>query len=406
MCAYSLLARREPRYCQRSFVFTGLWHRTRSQMHRPALLAAFLVLACASAPVSSADTSTSAGTATSTDAMTSGDPTTSPNSDPATDPASDSDPAATSPSTSDTDVEPTGDTSGDPPIPRDAIAVAVGYGTRRVRSQDGLAWTDFVEVDPNGGDDDNLLRGVGYGDGMFVAVGGAGAALTLRSLDGSAWESIANDLGNFVSDVAWQDGTFVAAGGNGLRARPLDAGGSWQDAAPSYSGHFRAIAAGDGIFVAVGHTYGDSMIGLSSTSTDGATWTTETTFGAPMGGGSIAFGDGVFVARDGSGAIRTSTAGTWGEPVAQQQGEGRVIRAGGVFITSGTDGFFSSTDGAQWEPIGGGDGRGVVAWLDGRYLSLGWPLSIDASEDLQSWQNAFAMDGPGLTDIAVGSPGQ
>ena len=375
-------------------------------MHRPALLAAFLVLACASAPVSSADTSTSAGTATSTDAMTSGDPTTSPSSDPATDPASDSDPAATSPSTSDTDVEPTGDTSGDPPIPRDAIAVAVGYGTRRVRSQDGLAWTDFVEVDPNGGDDDNLLRGVGYGDGMFVAVGGAGAALTLRSLDGSAWESIANDLGNFVSDVAWQDGTFVAAGGNGLRARSLDAGGSWQDAAPYYSGHFRAIAAGDGIFVAVGHTYGDSMIGLSSTSTDGATWTTETTFGAPMGGGSIAFGDGVFVARDGSGAIRTSTAGTWGEPVAQQQGEGRVIRAGGVFITSGTDGFFSSTDGAQWEPIGGGDGRGVVAWLDGRYLSLGWPLSIDASEDLQSWQNAFAMDGPGLTDIAVGSPGQ
>jgi hypothetical protein len=125
----------------------------------------------------------------------------------------------------------------------------------------------------------------------------------------------------------------------------------------------------------------------------------------PMGGGAIAFGDGVFVARDGSGAIRTTTDGVWSEPVTQLEGEGRVIRADGAFVTSGADGFFTSTDGVQWEPIGSGDGRTVVAWIDGRWLSLGWPLAIDASEDLQSWQNAFAMEGPGLTDIAVGSPG-
>lgn len=375
-------------------------------MHRSALLTASLALACASDPASSADTSTGAGTATSSDTMTTADPPTGdPSTTPTSDPTSESDPATTSPSTSDTDVDPTGDTSGDPPLPRDAVAVAVGYGTRRVRSTDGLAWTDFVEVDPNGGDDDNLLRGVGYGDGMFVAVGGAGAALTLRSPDGIAWEQITNDIGSFVSDVAWQDGTFVAAGGNGARARSLDAGASWQDVAPYYSGHFRAIAAGNGVFVAVGHTYGDSTVGLSSSSTDGATWTTEQTFGMPMGGGAIAFGDGVFVARDGSGAIRTTTDGVWSEPVTQLEGEGRVIRADGAFVTSGADGFFTSTDGVQWEPIGSGDGRTVVAWIDGRWLSLGWPLAIDASEDLQSWQNAFAMEGPGLTDIAVGSPG-
>lgn len=363
-----------------------------------------MLLACGTDPASSADTS-SGTEPTSSTSMTGADPTTASASDPSTTASTASTDAPTTSASTDTGSDPTGDSSGDPPLPRDAVAVAVGYGTRRVRSEDGLAWTDFVEVDANGGDDDNLLRGVGYGDGMFVAVGGAAAGLTLRSPDGIAWEFVANDLGNFVSDVAWQDGTFAAAGGNGLRARSIDAGGSWQDATPYFSGHFRAIAAGGGLFVAVGHTYGDSMIGLSSSSTDGATWSTETTFGAPMGGGSIAYGDGVFVARDAAGAIRTTTDGTWGEPVAQREGDGRVIRADGVFITSGSDGVFSSSDGVQWESIGG-DGRGVVAWIDGRYLSLGWPLSIDASEDLQSWQNAFAMEGPGLTDIAVGSPRQ
>lgn len=376
-------------------------------MNRPRAIAAFALLGCASDPLSDPETTTDGTTSSTADPMTGTEPSSDPSADPTTSPTGATTTSTTSADTTGTaSTDATDDTTGDPPLPRDAVAVAVGYGTRRIRSEDGLAWTDFVEVDPNGGDDDNLLRGVGYGGGMFVAVGGAAIALTLRSPDGIAWEPVSNDLGDFVSDVAWQDGTFVAAGGNGLRARSLDEAATWQDAAPYYSGHFRAIAAGNGVFVAVGHTYGDSMVGLSTSSIDGATWTTEQTFGTPMGGGSIAFGDGVFVARDASGALRISEDGEqWGEPVAQREGDGRVIHVNGEFLTSGADGFWSSPDGQRWSSAGAGDGRSVDGWLDGHYLSLGWPLAIDASDDLEQWQNAFAVGGPGLTDIALGSPG-
>ena len=364
-------------------------------MDRIHLIAALALLSCGSTPSSDTD-------ASSTDTSTSSAPTTT---------------ATTSNTTATTSVDTGADsggestgvdegTTGDPPPPADAVAVAVGYGTRRVRSADGLTWTDFVEVDPNGGDDDTLLRGVGYGEGMFVAEGGSAAALTMRSPDGIAWESVSNDLGSFVSDVAWQDGIFVAAGGNGLRARSLDGGGSWQDATPYYSGHFRAIAAGNGVFVAVGHTYGDTNVGLTSTSEDGASWTTEQTLGAPLGGQSIAFGSGVFVARDGGGALWSSADGeAWGEPVGQRAGEGPVIRANDAFLTSGADGFWTSPDGQTWEQVGAGDGRPVHGWQDGHYLSLGWPASIAVSDDLQRWSNTISVDGPGLTDVAVGSPG-
>ena len=313
--------------------------------------------------------------------------------------------SSTSDSTDATDTEPGGSTStGDPPLPADAIAVVVGYGTRRVRSADGLTWTDFAEVDPRGGDDDNLLRGVGYGDGVFVAAGGSGAALIMRSTDGIAWESVPNTLGNFVSDVAHADGTFVAAGGNGLRARSVDGGATWDSSTRYYAGHFRAVAAGNGVFVAVGHTYGDSNDGLWSTSIDGVTWTTEQTGGAPMGDGALAFGDGVFVVRDGAGAVRTSEDGqAWGEPVMQLGGPGRMIHVDGAFSSAGDDGLWRSTDGSTWVAAEG-DGRGVDGWLHGRYLSVSWPAAIDTSEDLAQWQRTFDVGGPGFTDVAVGSP--
>src|SRR5688572_7264580 len=45
----------------------------------------------------------------------------------------------------------------------DPVIVAVGYGHRRMRSLDlGLTWVDVVEDDPDGGDDENLLRAATY----------------------------------------------------------------------------------------------------------------------------------------------------------------------------------------------------------------------------------------------------
>lgn len=299
-----------------------------------------------------------------------------------------------------------GTTTGEPGLPRDAVAVAVGYGTRRARSEDGLAWTDFQEVNPNGGDDDDLLRGIGYGGGVFLAVGGAGDGFSMRSLDGITWQDENHDPGSFVSDVAWQDGIFVAAGGNGLRMRSLDEGVSWQDDAGYYAGHYRAIAAGGGVVVAIGHTYGDTNVGLVSTTVDGVTWTAEQTGGAPYSGGSLAYGGGAFVARNDAGEVRVSSDGAaWGDPVLELGDRGTVVFADGEHITAGDGAYWTSPDGGQWTEVPSPDARDLAGWIDGRHLALGWPATIAASEDLATWEIVFDPGGSGLTDIAFGVPG-
>src|SRR5204863_5090657 len=63
------------------------------------------------------------------------------------------------------------------------MAVVVGYGGRRVSSTDGVTWENFQQLNPNGGDDADLLRGVAFGGGTFVAVGGS----TFTSPDGVVW---------------------------------------------------------------------------------------------------------------------------------------------------------------------------------------------------------------------------
>ena len=300
----------------------------------------------------------------------------------------------------------TGDSTGERPVPRDRIAVAVGYGTRRVRSDDGIRWTDFQRVNPDGGDDDDLLRGIGYGDGVFMAVGGAGSGSSMRSLDGVTWTDEIHDLPSFVSDAVWLDGMFVAAGGNGLRMRSLDQGASWQDITPYFAGHYRALAAGNGLVVAVGHTYGDRNVGLVSTTTDGASWTPEQTGGAGWSGGSIAFGGGVFVARDQAGQVRASIDGAaWDEPTLQLGGSGTMIFADGAFVTPGDSAYWSSPDGTRWSELPARFPRDLAGFIEGRFLRLGWPATIDASTDLVAWETVFAPGGSGLTDIAVGAPG-
>ncbi len=367
------------------------------------LLVCALVGACADA---------SAGDEAGSDSSSGAPPATDPTLDPgstdgdttlgssASDGSSGSDPASSSSGAVD-DSEST----AEPPA-RDAIAVAVGYGTRRVRSEDGLEWTDFVEVDPDGGDDENLLRGIGYGDGIFLAVGGAGMGFSMRSFDGITWQDENHDLGGFVSDAAWIEGTFVAAGGNGLRVRSLDGGVTWQDEGPYYSGHFRAIAAGNGVVVAVGHTYGDSNVGLVDTTVDGASWSGEQLVGAPYSGLGLAFGAGVFVTRDAEGAVRSSTDGqTWSAVVHQLEGGGAMLYADDRFVTAGNGAYWTSTDGETWEELVADDVRSPVGFVAGQWLTLGWPATIDASADLLAWQNVFAPGGSGLTDVAVGSPG-
>lgn len=104
----------------------------------------------------------------------------------------------------------------DPEIPSGYVPalIGVGYGGIRIVSRDGgKTWTDRKSFEVNGGDDENLLRAVVYGKGMWLATGWK----LVTSNDGKTW----NDHGkihdggflpcNIVEGLAYKAGWFYAA---------------------------------------------------------------------------------------------------------------------------------------------------------------------------------------------------
>ncbi|MCG5051810.1 MAG: glycoside hydrolase [Myxococcales bacterium] len=91
---------------------------------------------------------------------------------------------------------------------RKRAVIAVGYGGLRMFSTDGgRTWGKRVVLDPDGGDDRNLLRGAGYGDGVWVAVGWK----IFTSEDGKTWTEIHDDVvpGSWYDCVNYKDGKFI-----------------------------------------------------------------------------------------------------------------------------------------------------------------------------------------------------
>jgi hypothetical protein len=279
------------------------------------------------------------------------------------------------------------------------LFVAVGYGGRRMSSADGIHWANDVVVDPQGGDDDNLFRGVGFVAGHFVAVGGSAQGQNATTSDGASW-AFHTPAGAWIADAVPLGSAVVVAGGNGLRQRSLDGGLTWTDAAPYYAGHFRGIASGNGIAVAAGHTYGGSTEGLTSTSTDGKTWSPEVTGGTPFH--SIAFGAGVFVAA-GDDRCATSTDGKAWAPCGGVSGAGldRVVFVNGAFVLGDATGYFVSTDGVTFQHQAA-EHHAVSAYGLGLYVALDWPDRILTSPDLATWTVRQENTGPAFVEVAFG----
>src|SRR5690606_5519474 len=149
--------------------------------------------------------------------------------------------------------------------------VYVGGGGTEGRvgsSLDGLEWRDETTTSRGAmfeGHTRNLVRGAGYGGGVFVLVGGNDNAYVVTSCDGERFRH--DVLGtnveaapppaydNFLSDVAYQDGVFVAAGGGGKRLSSFDHGLTWEETGSFVAGHFREIEGGNGRFVATGASF-------------------------------------------------------------------------------------------------------------------------------------------------------
>lgn len=279
------------------------------------------------------------------------------------------------------------------------VVVVVGYGGRRVMSLDGLSWQHFVQLTPNGGDDDNLFRGVGFGDGTFVAVGGSTHAYTMTSTDGITWVNENRTPRAWLGNVAWLSGQFVAAGGNGLRVRSTDHGATWAGD-PGYQPiHYRDVAAGNGVAIAVGHNYDTTPnVGVAAVTSNGTQWTETLRGGAAFS--DIEFGNGVFLATGGQRVTRSTNGMSWTEVTFATTGSTSVAFTGTEFIVGVGSAHYRSTDGMTWTAVT--SSRDVDGFFRGRYLSLSWPAQIFSATSLTQWSSAFNPQGSGFTRLAVG----
>ncbi len=294
------------------------------------------------------------------------------------------------------------DAATDAPLPQgQRVAVVVGYGTRRARSLDGMTWTNFVQVTAEGGDDNDLLRGVGWGDGTFIAVGGAAKGITMTSTDGITWSNENRTHDAWLGNVVYLGGVFIAAGGNGIRLRSTDRGVTWGSGGGYQPLHYRDVATNGTIAAAVGHTYDTTpSLGYIATTTDGITWTERRRMGGALN--RVIAGNGTFVAAGSGDTVLRSTDGiTWTEHALGASGDITLAFDGSDFVASAGGKVFRSSNGMTWTDVPGGSGS-PSAYIDGRFLSTGWPASISTSQNLTSWTPAFSPGGSGFTKIVVG----
>ncbi len=306
---------------------------------------------------------------------------------------------------------------GAPSLPVGTTLVFGGGGVqgRTSVTTDGAGWSDVI-TESNGpqfeGHSRNLIRGVGHGGGVFVAVGGLDNAYVVTTCDGEHYRQdvlgtnvegeVPEPYRDFLSAVAYKNGVFAAVGGGGKKLVSKDHGLTWQAAGGGEGGHLRAVAAGNGLFVATGHLW-DGDQAMTTTSADGETWSPTAISDGALGRG-VVFGNGVFVAIGASRCVRSADGVEWADcgigGGADQLGL-HFVR--GQFLVQRADGTAaSSADGETW---GVEDGwlPDTIADTGERLVMARWGARGWSETDVFQWtESPFPVE-EGLGDLAVGA---
>jgi hypothetical protein len=256
----------------------------------------------------------------------------------------------------------------------DGLYVAVGFSGTLTTSTDGITWTTRTS-----GFGATRIYGVTYGDGLYVAVGSSGTLTT--STDGITWTTRTSGFGaTYINGVTYGDGLYVAVGNDGDLKTSTD-GTTWTSRTSGFgSTYIRGVTYGDGLYVAVGDS------GTLTTSTDGINWTTRTSGFVVTRIYGVTYGDGLYVAVGESGKLTTSTDGTtW---TSRTSGFGSTYIRGvtygdGLYVAVGSSAKLStSTDGTTWTSRTSGFGTTVygVTYGDGLYVAVGDSGTLTTSE--------------------------
>ena len=240
----------------------------------------------------------------------------------------------------------------------DAYGRLIGCDGTLLTSPDGVDWTP----QPSGAT--NVLRGVTYGNGTFIAVGGeydygpngyflGSAGEILKSSDGVNWATQPSETTNALYGVTYGNGKFFAVGGYQAILISSD-GATWTTRSSGSSNFLGGVTYGNGTFVAVaggrcGSDY-DSCAGTILTSQDGRTWTVQSSEAIKSLYG-VTYGKEMFIAVGGEGTILTSPDSvTWTAQSSETTNDlNGVTYDNGMFVVVGDQGtILTSPDGVTW----------------------------------------------------------
>lgn len=145
-----------------------------------------------------------------------------------------------------------------------------GGGHSSLTSQDGLMWDDATSS--MGGD--GIVRHLAFGDymgGRFVGVGDRGRRVNSR--DGVAWDNNIEG-GDTLRGVDYGNGVFVAITGGATTRYSENGGDSWSDGSISGASDVRGILFDGSRFIVTTRSN-------SYTSSDGKSWTSHNATGGP-----------------------------------------------------------------------------------------------------------------------------
>lgn len=264
-----------------------------------------------------------------------------------------------------------------------AEEVELQHRTAFFTSSDGQDWLRVANDRPR------ALTTLAYGDGLYLGLTREGELLA--STDALSWEvrTAPFQSGAYPPVISYGEYGFMLAGDGGLY-RSTD-GFSWSRE-PAVSGRFRAIAYGDGRYVAVGED------GLTAVFHEGVWQTSQAWYNGPVN--AVAYGDGRFVIVGALGNIAHSADGRYWQPARSgtslpltgiAYGNDRFVVVGGSegeaqIHETGPAVILSSPDGRRWttEQESNNEMLRSVAYGDGIFLIGGMNLLV--SEDGDRWE--------------------
>lgn len=254
--------------------------------------------------------------------------------------------------------------------------IAIGHGSVVATSPDGTTWTEHPA--PSGD-----WQAMADGDGRLVALSSsASGPHEMTSTNGTDWTSVSGPAGQW-SAITYGQGRFVAVSSGGQIVTSTD-GTTWTTSFSRRADDFTGVAHGDGRFVAVDGAQGDTLLSL-----DGVHWSFSPAPEPGLTWGSVAWGNGNFVAFDGSGTgdMATTVLGsTWVlRPYAPAQDVIASTFGCNAFVgvgqpTGTASSLLSSPTGTSWSasavPADAGGQWTSVAYGDGHYVA------VDAQGDI------------------------